>query len=142
MIEFLKAIFITVQAVVGYQLVVPALLLIIWVFRRKSNKSLTNIEKPELDFAIIVTAYQHTNMLPGVIRSIGNLRYENYHVYIVADNCSNVDLDLNAEKFTLLIPEIILGSNTRSHLYAVNRLVELMIASPSSTVIILYIRTT
>lgn len=118
MADFLKFVFITFQILVGYQLIIPVLLLVIWLFKKERYKDITYNDEPELDFALIVTAYQHTNMLSKVVKSIQNLEYQNYHVYIVADNCPKSTLDLVGEKVSVLMPQVVLGSNIKSHLYA------------------------
>ena len=121
MIDFLRSIFLVLQILVGYQLIIPALLLVIWGLKKERHGKKMYNDLNELDFAIIVTAYQHTNMLAGVVKSILNLEYRNYHVYIVADNCPMSTLDLAGEKVSVLIPQVVLGSNTKSHSYAFER---------------------
>ncbi|WP_262247659.1 glycosyltransferase family 2 protein [Parapedobacter soli] len=73
------------------------------------------------DYAIIVTAYEQTGMLPAVVSSILKIRYNRYLVYVVADNCDVSELHFDDERVILLRPEEVLASNTRSHFYAINR---------------------
>jgi len=79
-------------------------------------KSLT-----EADYAIIVTAYEQTHTLPVVVESLLQLNYSNYMIYVVADKCDISNLNFNSDKVILLRPEETLGSNTRSHFYAIHR---------------------
>lgn len=75
----------------------------------------------EIDFAIIVTAYEQTVTIPFVIDSLLKLNYSNFLIYIVADKCEiSDDLLFEDKRVILLIPEEVLASNTRSHLYAMN----------------------
>ncbi|WP_308420746.1 glycosyltransferase [Parapedobacter defluvii] len=74
---------------------------------------------PEGDYAIIVTAYEQTHMLPAVVASILRSKHTNYLIYIVADKCDVSTLHFADERVILLRPEQVLSSNTRSHFYAI-----------------------
>ncbi len=101
-------------------LVFPFLLYLLnGISKRRNNVDAGNL--PESDFAIIVTAYEQTNLLPGVVKSILNLNFSNYLIYIVADNCDISELKFDDSKVILLRPETVLSSNTRSHFYAIER---------------------
>ena len=108
---------ILVQVIVGYNLVLPLFLYIIYSFRRKSEIAAPNTT--EADYAIIVTAYEQTQLLPTVVASLLQLNYHNYLIYIVADNCDISGLEFKSNKVILLRPEQTLSSNTRSHFYAI-----------------------
>lgn len=73
------------------------------------------------DYAIIVTAYEQTDLIPAVVESILQLNYNNYLIYVVADKCDISGLKFNDPKVILLRPEEALSSNTKSHFYAINR---------------------
>ncbi|WP_432709050.1 glycosyltransferase [Pedobacter sp.] len=81
-------------------------------------------EGSEGDYAIIVTAFQQTTMLPAVVKSLLALNYSNYVIYIVADDCKITD-DLNFEdkRVVLLLPPRVLASNTASHFYAIDHFI-------------------
>ena len=107
------------QLLIGYNLVLPLLLLGIYMFKKRQQ--LTTSNTTEADYAIIVTAYQHTAMLPVVVNSILKLNYSNYLIYIVADNCDISNLNFSSDKIVLLRPDDVLASNTKSHFYAIER---------------------
>ncbi|MEO6548036.1 MAG: glycosyltransferase family 2 protein [Ferruginibacter sp.] len=107
------------QMVIGYNLVMPLVLNLICFFRKTPTDSPSLLNKGEADFAIIVTAYEQTDLLPAVIDSILKINYTNYLVYIVADKCDISMLNFFSNKVILLRPEETLGSNTRSHFYAI-----------------------
>ena len=109
------------QLIIGFNLVFPALLFLLWKVTDK--KTSIDSSSHKYDYAIIVTAYQYTNTLPGVVKSILALNYENYLVYIVADNCDISTLHFDSDKVILLRPPEVLGSNTRSHHYAINNFI-------------------
>jgi cellulose synthase/poly-beta-1,6-N-acetylglucosamine synthase-like glycosyltransferase len=109
---------IIIQFIIGYNLVFPLLLYVFYLVSKKpSVKPGTFFLAP--DYAIIVTAYQQTDSLPQVVNSLLKLKYTNYLIYIVADNCDISNLNFNDERVILLRPEETLASNTRSHFYAI-----------------------
>ncbi|OLY91861.1 Glycosyltransferase, catalytic subunit of cellulose synthase and poly-beta-1,6-N-acetylglucosamine synthase [Cnuella takakiae] len=120
--NLLEGFWAVVQVTIGYNLVLPLLLYIL--AKVKTNKKHNQVQSTEeADYAIIVTAYQQTELLHTVVNSILQLNYSNYLVYIVADNCDISDLHFDNEKIILLKPDWVLASNTRSHFYAINRFV-------------------
>lgn len=119
MISYLKIFWIVISILVGYNLILPVILFLIYKLTPRKNFSYEKKEEP--DFAIIVTAYEQTNTLNAAVTSLLNLNYSNYIVYIVADKCDVSNLHFNNEKIVLFRPEEPLQSNTRSHFYAINR---------------------
>jgi cellulose synthase/poly-beta-1,6-N-acetylglucosamine synthase-like glycosyltransferase len=115
-LNLLQNSWVIIQLLIGYNLVFPILLLLLYtVFKKKHvcvNDSIG-------DYAIIITAYEQTHTLKAVVYSVLQLKYSNYLVYIVADNCDISQLNFNDERVVLLQPENILASNTRSHFYAI-----------------------
>lgn len=116
--EVINLIWIIFQVLAGCHLVLPLILLLIWlVMKRRYDDTIVT---PENDYAIIVTAYQQTTLVPHVVRSIQKLNYSNYLVYIIADNCGDIsNLNFDDEKIIVLRPETVLSSNTKSHFYAI-----------------------
>jgi cellulose synthase/poly-beta-1,6-N-acetylglucosamine synthase-like glycosyltransferase len=111
-------VWIILQLIIGYNLVFPLLLYVVYLISKKPGiKAGTFFIAP--DYAIIVTAYQQTDSLPQVVNSLLKLKYTNYLIYIVADNCDINNLKFDDERVILLRPEETLASNTRSHFYAI-----------------------
>ena len=106
------------QALIGYNLIFP-LVLYIGYSLTKNKKNHFSGQQNNPDYAIIVTAYEETALLPPLVESILKLNYNNYLVYIVADNCDISKLNFENEKVILLKPENILASNVKSHFYAI-----------------------
>jgi glycosyltransferase involved in cell wall biosynthesis/cellulose synthase/poly-beta-1,6-N-acetylglucosamine synthase-like glycosyltransferase len=76
------------------------------------------------DYAIIVTYYRELNLLPGLLRSINELNYENFIVYIVADCCEAPSTDISLPpNVVLLFPPEPLGNNIKSHRFAIDNFV-------------------
>jgi cellulose synthase/poly-beta-1,6-N-acetylglucosamine synthase-like glycosyltransferase len=111
-----------VQCIIGYNLFLPLLLFVMYVFSNKRNKKAAK-GGAERDYAIIVTAYEQTDSLPPVIASILQLDYSNYIVYIVADKCDVSQLKFSDKRVVVLRPPETLASNTRSHFYAIRNFV-------------------
>ena len=110
-----------IQGVIGINLVSPFLLFLIYLSTSKKTFRKPIGEDIEADYAIIVTAYQQTHMLPAVVSSILKVHYDRYLVYIVADNCEISHLRFDDDRVILLRPETVLASNTRSHFFAIER---------------------
>jgi cellulose synthase/poly-beta-1,6-N-acetylglucosamine synthase-like glycosyltransferase len=108
---------IVLQVLIGYNLVLPLKLYLFSLFRK--NESREAAQTAAGDHAIIVTAYEQVTMIPEVVRSILNLNYSNYIVYIVADKCDVSGLHFADKRVIILRPETTLASNTRSHFYAI-----------------------
>ncbi|MDR6806141.1 cellulose synthase/poly-beta-1,6-N-acetylglucosamine synthase-like glycosyltransferase [Dyadobacter sp. BE34] len=121
--KILEWIGLAIQAAIGYNLVFPVFLLLIYGLRKvvTSRRPATGGGLP--DYGIIVTAYEYTAQLPAVVGSLLQLNYDRYHVYVVADKCDISNLRFPTDKVLLLRPEEVLGSNTRSHFYAIRRFV-------------------
>jgi len=113
----IKTFWIIFQVIIGYNLVLPFLLYIFYCLVKKSKIKVPTLK--EYDYAVIVTAYEQTALLPAVVSSLLQVNYSNYLIYIVADNCDISTLNFTDPRVILLRPEKVLASNTRSHLYAI-----------------------
>lgn len=119
--EILNGIWVFLQVVIGYNLVLPVLLFLLYAIFRGSKKVISSCA--EYDYAIIVTAYEQTDFLPMVVASIQKLKYAKYTVYIVADKCDVSGLKFDDARVVVLRPPETLGSNTRSHFYAIRNFI-------------------
>ena len=117
--KLVVACWIIIQALTGYNLVMPLVLYGVYLLRRKKKAVRLAVPVREADYAVIVTAYEQTTLLPEVIGSLLKMNYRNYLIYVVADKCDVSDLRFPAEKVVVLRPPETLASNTRSHFYAI-----------------------
>ena len=115
----IKFMWILVQIVIGYHLILPKFLYILRAFITRKKKTVQTTSTA--DYAIIVTAYEQTDLLPSVVESILKLNYQNYLIYIVADKCDISNLNFSDPKVILLRPETTLSNNIKSHFYAIDR---------------------
>lgn len=121
--KILEWIGLAIQAAIGYNLVFPVFLLLIYGLRKVVTTRQPAPGSSLPDYGIIVTAYEYTAQLPAVVGSLLQLNYSRYHVYVVADKCDISHLHFPKDKVLLLRPEEVLGSNTRSHFYAIRRFI-------------------
>ena len=122
--ELLNIAWIIIQILIGFHLVYPIILFFLFSlkWRRTKLQLSSTLEQP--NYAIIVTAYEQTHLLQDVLNSILKLNYSHYHVYVVADNCDISNLTFSYAQVTVLRPEEVLASNTKSHFYAIDRFVQ------------------
>ena len=120
--DVIYVIWLSFQVLIGYNLVLPVIFYFLWKLK-KPLRLIPSAIVDEVDYAIIVTAYQQTNQLTGVVRSLLRLNYSNYIIYIVADNCDTTDLFFEDKRVIVLRPPEVLSSNTRSHFYAINNFI-------------------
>lgn len=118
--SLLHIIWICIQVLIGYNLILPLVFYFAYLFTRKKSL-VSGVTERQPDHAVIVTAYEQTDSLPGVVNSLLQMNYSNFLVYIVADKCDISGLHFNDKRIILLRPEETLGSNTRSHFYAIHR---------------------
>ncbi|GAC1418076.1 MAG: glycosyltransferase family 2 protein [Flavisolibacter sp.] len=118
--SLLRGIWILVQLIIGYNLLLPIFLFCWYKFFHKKITG-GGVFNHEPDYAIIVTAYEQSDILKEAIASILQLNYKNFIVYVVADKCDISNLSFNDEKVFLFRPEEPLNSNTKSHFYAIDR---------------------
>lgn len=109
------------QILIGYNLILPLVLFFFYKISEQFTRPVpVDRQQSEYDYAIIITAYEQTDLLPSVVDSILKLNYKNYLIYIVADNCDVSGLHFNDDRVIVLRPEEILASNTASHFYAIS----------------------
>lgn len=114
----IESLFLVFQIIIGYNLVLP---MVLFFFYRKIGKSdIRATSVTSYDYGIIVTAYEQIGLLPLVVDSLLRLNYENYLIYVVADNCDISGLNFNDKRVILLRPEKVLAGNVKSHLYAIS----------------------
>lgn len=112
---------IVIQVLLGYNLILPLILFFFYKISDFLKKQPLEIHPDvEIDFAVIVTAYEQTDFIPAAVNSILKLNYSKFLVYVVADKCDISNLHFKDERVILLRPEQTLASNTASHFYAIS----------------------
>jgi cellulose synthase/poly-beta-1,6-N-acetylglucosamine synthase-like glycosyltransferase len=122
--KIVELLWLMLQLLVGYNLIFPVMLLLIYNLRKQSrNREQNHVVARVPDYGIIVTAYEQTQQLHLVVNSLLNLNYVHYHIYVVADKCDISNLRFPADRVLVLRPEQVLASNTRSHFYAIRNFI-------------------
>lgn len=117
--EVLLILLCILQAYVLLNLIFPCFLWIIQFFKTKESDNCPTAGS-EADYAVIVTAYKQTDLIPDVVASILKLNYHNYLIYVVADNCDISNLNFEDERVIVLRPAEVLSSNVKSHFHAIH----------------------
>lgn len=108
-----------VQVLVGFHLVFPAIIYLLYLLKGPATASTTAHNAATPDYGIIVTAYEQIDAIPAVVQSLLKLDHDHFLIYVVADNCDISQLHFTDERVILLRPPEVLASNTRSHFYAI-----------------------
>ena len=77
----------------------------------------------ETDFGCIITAYKNADIAIPLVQSLLMQRYQNIHIYLVADQCDVSNFDLTDARFTLLRPASPLNLKVKSIIHAVENYV-------------------
>lgn len=114
-----------VQILFAVYLLLPmTLLLLMGWFNKKST--LPNGRKKlfpgkEFDFAAIVTAHKDTKFILPLADSFARQRYNNFMVYIIADDCDISGIEINDPRIRVIKPEIALHSKVKSIHFALEK---------------------
>ncbi len=102
----------------------PAITVIISIAKRNSKKK-GEIKNPIIhDYGIVITAYKNFGITLPAIESFVKQNFPSnmYHLYVVADDCSDVQ-NVKNEIVSLLIPNSPLSSKVKSIKFAMNSFV-------------------
>lgn len=121
-------IFLVIQLVIAFYLLQPFFLWclhylkkLIWPYKSPINKK--PLINKDFDFAAIITAHQDIRFIPPLVDSLLKQKYQNFHVYVVADACDITDLHFNDERVSLLKPEKDFNAKIKSIQFAVGHFV-------------------
>lgn len=78
--------------------------------------------KPESDFACIITVYKEVDIVWPLVRSLLAQQYPNYHIYLIADNVSETIVPLEEDKFTFFQTPVPLHSKVASIHFVLNEM--------------------
>ncbi|HEX7366398.1 MAG TPA: glycosyltransferase [Pelobium sp.] len=112
------------QIVIGFHLFFPLILLLFSKLRSPLKSANAAAMVKDIDFAVIITAYEETVFLPDVVKSILNQTYQKFTIYLVADKCDISTLLFEDERVKVLAPATVIGSNTGSHAFAAQNFVK------------------
>lgn len=125
-IILLKYILLTLQLVFSLYLLTPFLFYIIFIVRKKLHcldriNRMPILIKDDFKFNVIITAHQETDFIPPLLDSLQKQSYQNFQVYVVADDMP-VSINFDSERVITLHPPTPLHSKINSIAYAMDRI--------------------
>jgi cellulose synthase/poly-beta-1,6-N-acetylglucosamine synthase-like glycosyltransferase len=125
LLKILLGLFAAFQLLLAFYIAIPLLCLLTYfffkLFRIKTaSERKKTVNSHQFEFGIIVTVHQDTKFISPILDSIERQHHKNYHVYVVADDCTSEVLEFQSEKVTILLPESALNSKIKSIKYAIN----------------------
>lgn len=92
------------------------------VFSLLSNKKVEGRGKRASDFACIITVYKEVDIAWPLVRSLLAQDYPHFHLYLVADNVSAIDVPMEDARLTVLQTAAPLHSKVASVQYILTRM--------------------
>ncbi len=125
MLQALLIVFVIIQVVLVVYLLVPTLLLISYgllrLFKIKTPyQRKKNITDKNFEFGIIITAHQEKEFIAPLVDSLLKQTYQNFYLYIVADDCDTSDLLYSQPNVNVLKPQPALHSKIKSIQHAIS----------------------
>ncbi len=122
--SILYYILITIIAIVVFFLVFPFLTTVLSMIKKEKIKAKSAIPNfKDNDFGCIITAYKNVEITRPLIDSLIKQRYNNFHVYLVADECDITGFDVSHEKLTVLNPNPSLRLKAKSIIHGIENFV-------------------
>ncbi len=116
--------FLLVSIFFAMHFILPIFLFLIhWLLPKNPKRILArykNIDDREFDFAAIITAHQDTRFIPPLVDSLLRQSYQNFVVYVVADDCDISSLNFTDDRIIVLKPEKSLHAKIKSIRYAID----------------------
>ncbi len=116
--------FLLVSIFFAMHFILPIFLFLIhWLLPKNPERILARYKKVhdhEFDFAAIITAHQDTRFITPLVDSLLKQSYQNFVVYVVADDCNISTLDFTDGRIIVLQPEKSLNAKIKSIRYAID----------------------
>lgn len=77
----------------------------------------------EFDFACIITAYKNVAITEHLVQSLLRQSHQNFHIYLVADECQSSDFTFTNERLTVFYPDPSLRLKAKSIIHAMDHFV-------------------
>ncbi len=117
--QIIKYVFIGLSLLLVIQLVYPMLtILLALAFGKERTKQ---IQTPPIlfDYGCIITAYRNAAIAEPLVQSLLRQQYPHLHIYLVADECPDLDVVITDPRFTLLKPAAPLRLKAKSIIHAI-----------------------
>jgi len=122
----LATIFMIISAVLIFFLVFPFVMVLLSGIFKDRVKPIQKGDAAykEVDYGCIITAYKNAEIAKPLIESlVSSQKYDNLHVYLVADDCDITGWDVNHAKLTVLNPQPALKLKAKSIIHAIENFV-------------------
>lgn len=113
----LHIVWLVFQVLVAVVLIFPVISAVIYLLAGKHKKPLP--PSTSGNYALIVTAYKYSGNLNHVIQSLLKLDYPQFHIYVVADDCTDYQYTGGDQRVTILYPNPPLKNQVKSHFTAI-----------------------
>jgi cellulose synthase/poly-beta-1,6-N-acetylglucosamine synthase-like glycosyltransferase len=102
----LTTFYLILAGLVVFQLILPFLtVLFSQIFGRERLETKDNDLAKNYDYGCIITAYRNSAIAKPLIQSLLQQKHQNHIIYLVADECPDVDFGINDPRFVYLKPE-------------------------------------
>jgi len=122
----LTTIFMIISAILIFFLVFPFIMVLLSGIFKDRVKPIKKGDAAykEVDYGCIITAYKNAEIAKPLIESLVNTqKYNNLHVYLVADDCDMTGWDVSHDKLTVLNPQPPLKLKAKSIIHAIESFV-------------------
>jgi cellulose synthase/poly-beta-1,6-N-acetylglucosamine synthase-like glycosyltransferase len=123
-LQMLKCLFYALNGIVAFYFLLPVVLFILHHLYGGSKRNYLDrynvITDHSYDFAAIITAHQDTRFIAPLVDSFMKQNYNNFIVYMVADDCNIDGISFPDNRIVMLRPTQPLHSKVKSIQYAMN----------------------
>ena len=121
--DILLYLFYFINIVLALYFIVPVILYLLHYLsggKRNAISSYSKVTSTDYDFAAVITAHQDIKCIPPLVDSFLKQQYNNFIVYVVADDCDISGLTFNDPRIVVLKPDQAFHAKTRSIKHAVD----------------------
>jgi cellulose synthase/poly-beta-1,6-N-acetylglucosamine synthase-like glycosyltransferase len=87
-------------------------------FPKKEKKPAAPISTKNIDFGCVITCYKNADIARPLVESLLRQTHQNFHIYLLADECPKLDWTFDDPRFHALQPDPPLRLKAKSIIYA------------------------
>jgi len=112
----MQTIFLIISSIILFFLIFP-FITVVFAQLFKEQVDPQKVEK-DYDFACIITAYKNVAITEHLVHSLLNQSYQNFHIYLIGDECNPADFSFEDERLTVFFPNPSLRLKAKSIIHA------------------------
>lgn len=117
----MQTIFLIISGIILFFLIFPFVtVLFAQLFKEQVDPKKVN---KEYDFACIITAYKNVAITEHLVKSLLNQSYQNFHIYLIGDECNPADFSMEDDRLTVFFPNPALRLKAKSIIHATQNFV-------------------